>query len=98
MVTGVAIVTELSFGFGSVSVALALAVLLNCAVDCGTQMMLTVAELPFARAPRLQVTVVVPLQAPCVGVAETKLTPAGNGSVTVTLVAGEGPVLVTIIL
>ena len=90
--------TELSFGFGSLSVALALAVLLNCPVACGTQTMLTVAALPLARVPRLQVTVVVPLQVPCVGVAETKVTPAGNGSVTVTFVAGEGPVLVAIIL
>ena len=46
--------------------------------------------------PRLQVTVVVPLHEPCVGVAEVNLTPAGKSSVSVTFEAGEGPLLVTV--
>ena len=54
--------------------------------------MLTVATPPCARLPRLQLTVVVPLHGfPCVGVAETKVTPLGNASFTVTAVAGDGP-------
>ena len=55
-----------------------------------------VAEPPLARLPRLQVTVVVPLQLPTLGVAETKLTPAGNGSLSTTAAAASGPPLETI--
>ena len=54
--------------------------------------MLTVATPPWAILPRLQITVVVPLHGlPCVGVAETKVTPPGKVSFTVTAVAGDGP-------
>lgn len=50
------------------------------------------------RLPILQVTVVVPEQAPFVEVAETSVTPPGNGSVTTTLLAAEGPLLVAVIV
>ena len=46
----------------------------------------------------LQVTVVVPVHVPLVEVAETSVTPVGSGSVTTTLVATEGPLLVAVIV
>ena len=97
MVTEVIRDAALSLGSGSASSALAMAVLLSWPVDCGTTTMFAMAELPFARLPKLQVTVVVPLHVPCVGVAETRLRPAGNGSVTLALVAGDGPLFETMI-
>ena len=48
---------------------------------------------PLRTEPRLQVMVVVPLQLPCDGTAETAVSPAGSASVTTTLVAAEGPAL-----
>src|SRR5712664_1241606 len=53
---------------------------------------------PFASVPRLQVTVVVPVQVPWLGVAETNVRPAGSTSVTVTPVELDGPLLVTAIV
>ena len=50
------------------------------------------------RLPKLQVTVVVPVHEPCDVLAEPKVTPAGNVSVIVVFVAGEGPLFVTTIL
>ena len=94
-VTVVVMVDELSLVSGSVSVALTLAVLISWPVDWGVTAIVTVAELPLAKLPRLQLTAVVPLQVPCVGVAETKFTPAGRVSATVAFVAGDGPLLVT---
>jgi hypothetical protein len=46
--------------------------------------------------PSPHVTVVVPLHVPCVGVAETKVAAAGRTSVSVTPVAGEGPLFVIV--
>ncbi len=57
-----------------------------------------VAEAPLASVPSEQTTVDVPLQLPCDGVAEVKVTPAGSASVTTTLLAGEGPLFVTLIV
>jgi len=91
-------VTELSLKSGSDSVALADAVLLSGTVDCGVTRMLAMAELPTARLPKLQVTVVVPEHEPCVGLAETNVTPAGRVSVNIVFVAGDGPRFVTTIL
>ena len=54
--------------------------------------MLTVMLPALARVPRLQVTVAVPLHPP---EAETNDTPAGSVSVTTTLWAVSGPLLVT---
>src|SRR5262245_31842708 len=54
-------------------------------------MMITVALAPLASVPRLQVTVVEPLQVPWLAVADTKLTVAGSVSVRETLSAAPGP-------
>ena len=56
------------------------------------------AELPLARLPKLQMTVVAPEHDPCVGLAEMKVAPAGSVSVNVEFMAGDGPVFATTIL
>src|SRR5882762_6003754 len=56
----------------------------------------TEAVAPFARVPRLQATVVVPVQVPWLGVEETNMRPAGSTSVNVTPVELDGPLLVTV--
>ena len=61
-------------------------------------MMVMVALAPLARVPMLQVTGPVPLQVPCVVEEVTDVTLAGKVSVTLTLVAEAGPLLVTMIL
>jgi hypothetical protein len=58
----------------------------------------TVAERPAATVPREQLTVLVPEQDPCDGVAETNVVPAGRTSATVTLAAGLGPAFATTML
>ena len=58
--------------------------------------MVTIALPPTARLPRLQFTGPLPLQLPCVVVADTKATPAGSVSATVTFVAAAGPLLVAV--
>ena len=83
-------------GFASVLVLVTVAVLARSAVTlCGV----TTTEMsasPFsASEPRLQVTVVVPEHDPWSGVAETRSTPAGSGSVTWTPAAAWGPLLLT---
>lgn len=64
-------------------------------VDGSVTVKVIVAEAALAKVPRLQVTVVVPLQLPVFGVAETNVVPAGRMSVTTTFVADAGPLLVT---
>src|SRR5438445_6559547 len=59
-----------------------LAVLPTIPPTVGVTVRVTVAVARLARVPRLQVTVLVPLQVPWLGVAETKLTPLGSASVT----------------
>src|SRR5687767_11067190 len=55
-----------------------------------------VADAPEASVPRLHVTVPADwVQAPWLAIAETKVTPAGSGSVTVTKLAVSGPALLT---
>src|SRR6185503_10873803 len=78
----------------SVSPAVTVAVFASCPWDEGVTVIVTTALAPNARLPRLHVTVVVPLHAPCVAADDTKATPAGITSVTVTLVAAAGPLLV----
>src|SRR5438105_8103607 len=53
---------------------------------------------PFAIVPRPQVTVDVPLQVPCDGIADTSVVPAGMLSVTATEVADAGPAFDTVIV
>jgi hypothetical protein len=55
-----------------------------------------VAVPPLATKPNAHVTVVVPEQLPCDGVAETRLTEAGSASLTLTLAAIDGPALPTV--
>ena len=57
-----------------------------------------VTDAPAAMSPMLQVRIAPPVQLPCVEVAETKVFPAGIGSVIVTPVAALGPWLVTTIV
>ena len=57
----------------------------------GDATIVTVALLSTSRLPRLQITGALPLQLPCVAVAETNVTPAGSVSATVTFVACFGP-------
>ena len=81
-------------GSESASVPVTVAEFVNCPAEEGVTTIVTIALPPAARLPRLQFTVAVPLQLPCVVVAETNVTPAGNVSVTLTFVATAGPLLV----
>src|SRR5260370_39369718 len=56
----------------------------------------TEAVVPMASVPKVQLTVVVPVQVPWLGVADTNLSPAGRTSVTVTPVELDGPLLATV--
>lgn len=53
---------------------------------------------PLLMAPSEQVTVVVPEHVPCDGVTDTNVSPPGNVSVRMTLGAGLGPPLVTVMV
>ena len=55
-----------------------------------------VAEPPATRVPREQPTVLVPVQDPCDGVAETNVVPAGRTSPAMAFAAGLGPAFVTV--
>jgi len=85
-------------GVRSVSLPATVAVLVIWPACAGVTMMEIVAVVAVGTLPILQVTVPpTTLQAPCVDVAETKVTLTGRVSVRVTPVAGlEGPLLVTI--
>jgi hypothetical protein len=61
-------------------------------------MSVTVAVPPLASVPRLQLTGEAELHVPCDGVAETNVRPGGSVSRRETLVAGEGPLLWTVIV
>jgi len=58
----------------------------------------TVATPLAGTVPREQLTVLVPEQDPCDGVAETNMLPAGRTSLTVTLAARLGPAFATAML
>ncbi len=88
-------VDELLAGTESVSLPETVAVLVIVPATWPVPWMVMVAVAPLGIVPRLQVTVVVPLQEPCVGVAVASVKLAGRGSVTVTPVAVLGPWLVT---
>src|SRR2546425_9385607 len=61
-----------------------------------TEMTRLGAVAPTAKLARVQVTVVVPLQAQPLPAALTKLTPGGRESLTVTAEAASGPALLTL--
>jgi hypothetical protein len=96
-VTVVEVVAELFAVTGSGVVEVTLAVFVSVPAAVGVTTMVMVAVAAFANVPRLQVTVVVPEHEPVDAVAETKVTPAGNPSVTATPWAASGPLLVTVI-
>ena len=64
----------------------------------GVTTRLTVALVPAAIVPRLQTMVLVPVQLPWLGVAETKFTPAGKISVIVAVIDKLGSTLDTVMV
>ena len=83
---------------GSFSAAVTPAVLFSVPTDVGVTRIVMVALAPTSRLPILQVTdPAVSEQPPTVDAAETNVTVAGSVSLTVTAVAGEGPLFVTTI-
>src|SRR6266480_2807393 len=96
--TSVLAEAELSAGFGSVSLPLIVAVFMSLpAVAGAVALIVIVAAAALAREPTSQVTVPEALvQVPWEEVAETKPTPAGRVSLTVTPVAPSGPLLVAV--
>ena len=83
---------------GSHEAEATLAVLLTAPPGVTVTTRVTVAVPGLLRVPRLQVTVLVPLHVPWLGVAETKLAPLGSASVTDTSVAAFGPLFVAVIV
>jgi hypothetical protein len=96
--TVVVCVAVLLSGYGSGSVALTVAALETVPGAMGVMTIVTVVVASKANVPRLHVTVVVPEQVPCLGVAETNITLGGRVSVIVTLLAENwnGPKLLTL--
>jgi hypothetical protein len=86
------------FVLGLVSFSETVAVLTKEPAVVAVATMDAVAEAPTATFPRLQLMVVVPMQVPWLAVAETKVIPAGSGSVKMTPVEDAGPLLVTVIV
>ena len=93
MVSAVALLLA---GAGSGWSATTLAVLVRVPALSGWTTIVIVALAPLASPPRLQLTVVVPEHEPWLGVAETKVRPAGRTSVRVTPVAALGPLFMTV--
>jgi hypothetical protein len=85
-------------GVGLVSFSATLAVLVIRPATAAVAVRVMEAFAPLASVPRLQVTVVVPVQVPWLGVADTKVRPAGSTSVTVTPVEFDGPPFVTVMV
>src|SRR5438876_9726580 len=86
----------LSTGFRSPSTDEIVAVLFRTASTGGTTTIVTVKPVLFVRTPMLHLTT--PLdwcQGPAIELADTKFTPSGNVSVSVTPVTIEGPLFVT---
>src|SRR5437899_6197783 len=86
------------FALGLVSFSETVAVFVTGPAVVALATMDAEAEAPTASVPRLQLMVVVPLQVPWLGVAETRVIPAGSGSVKMTPVEGEGPLCVTVMV
>jgi hypothetical protein len=97
-VVTVVVTVALSFvASGSGSAPVTVTVLVKGPGAVGMTPRVIVAEAPGARVPRLQVTVpAVAAQLPWLEAGGVKVTPADRGSLSVTLVAGEGPLLVTV--
>ena len=95
--TGVTVVmtgaVTLFVEFGSTASELALAVFVNEPLAGAVTVTVTLLTWPLAKTPRLQLTTPLVFTPP--PVALTKLTPAGNVSVTTTLLALDGPKFVT---
>jgi len=87
---------ELSEVSGSLSEAETMAVFVKLPARVGRTTTDTVALAPEASVPIAHVTVVVPLQLPSEGVAETKIIEVGSVSATLTVVAADGPALLTV--
>src|SRR5229473_6172092 len=86
------------FGSGSLPFTVAVLVMVP-AVAGAVALMVIVALAPEARLPTEQVTVPEALvQVPWLDVAEPKVTPLGRVSVTVTPVAGDGPLFLATML
>src|SRR6266566_8528897 len=88
-------------GLGSNSNGVAFARFVADPVAVGFTVMVTAAVAFLARFVRVHVTVATPSkvqEAPCVLVAETKLTDGGSASVTVKDVTGQGPLFVRLML
>ena len=86
-------------GFGSYSVPLrfcTVAVFAFVPEESFVATMVTVALAPFAIRPSEQVTSATPEQDPWLGVAETRVMPAGIGSLRRTSSALAGPLFVTV--
>jgi hypothetical protein len=91
-------VDELFAGFGSELLLETVAVFVAGPTVWAFVTMVIVAVTPEAIVPSEQVTVVVPLQVPWLGVADTNVTLAGSTSTIVTPVAEFGPAFVTAIV
>ena len=76
--------------------AATLAKLVMVPAAVGVTTMVAVALAALVKLPRLQVTILPKAEHPGLGVAETKVTPGGSVSVRNTLVAADGPLLVTV--
>lgn len=87
--------TALLFDTGSDPLVVTLCVLLIVPAAVGFTTMLTSLFAPFARVPRLHVTVVPDSAQP--DEAETNVTPEGKASVSTTFGAAAGPLLVTML-
>src|SRR2546430_2208580 len=103
--TVVVAVAVLLSGFGSVLFPLTVAVLVSVPGVVVVTTIVMLALVPFARSPRLQLTVppfgaglvvVDRVQLPWLEATESKWTLSGNGSLTVTPVAFWGPLFVTV--
>jgi hypothetical protein len=100
VVVTVAVVVEVLFARFESRVSLATVAVLTTVPDVlGLLTTSTTVATPLAgTVPREQLTVLVPAQDPCDGVAETNVVPAGRVSLTVTLAARLGPAFATTML
>ena len=93
-------VAVLFAGVGSLVTAATVAVFVMLLHVLAVTTISIVAVAPLGKIPRSQVTVLVPEQLPVLGVAETKVTPAGRTSLTVTPLVVAGmvgiPLFVTV--